>query len=151
MQVAKMPFGRGAAPRVDPEQIASNDNRYHCHYLLIIVTIMNLTPSMTGIATPDPLKFAFSAKTSAHASRGGMRPFPLDEAGWQSWWQRESEAEERALYIHIPFCRKRCSFCNFFENGANPARINCYVNALCASLAQAADTPLAQSMPFPAA
>lgn len=101
---------------------------------------MNLTPSMTGIATPDPLKFAFSAKTSAHASRGGMRPFPLDEAGWQSWWQRESEAEERALYIHIPFCRKRCSFCNFFENGANPARINRYVNALCASLAQAADT-----------
>ncbi len=145
-----MPFGRGAAPRVDPEQIASNDNRYHCHYLLIIVTIMNLTPSMTGIATPDPLKFAFSAKTSAHASRGGMRPFPLDEAGWQSWWQRESEAEERALYIHIPFCRKRCSFCNFFENGANPARINRYVNALCASLAQAADTPLAQSMPFSA-
>ncbi len=111
---------------------------------------MNLTPSMTGIATPDPLKFAFSAKTSAHASRGGMRPFPLDEAGWQSWWQRESEAEERALYIHIPFCRKRCSFCNFFENGANPARINRYVNALCASLAQAADTPLAQSMPFSA-
>ena len=81
---------------------------------------MILTPSMTGIASPDPLKFAFSAKTSAHASRGGMRPFPLDEAGWQSWWQRESEAEERALYIHIPFCRKRCSFCNFFENGANP-------------------------------
>lgn len=145
-----MPFGRGAAPRVDPEQIASNDNRYHCHYLLIIVTIMNLTSSMTGIATPDPLKFAFSAKTSAHASRGGMRPFPLDEAGWQSWWQRESEAEERALYIHIPFCRKRCSFCNFFENGANPARINRYVNALCTSLAQAADTPLAQSMPFSA-
>ena len=70
--------------------------------------------------------------------------------GWQSWWQRESEAEERALYIHIPFCRKRCSFCNFFENGANPARINRYVNALCASLAQAADTPLAQSMPFSA-
>lgn len=111
---------------------------------------MNLTPSMTGIASPDPLKFAFSAKTSAHASRGGMRPFPLDETGWQGWWQRESDAQERALYIHIPFCRKRCSFCNFFENGANPARINRYINALCGSLAQAADTPLVQSMAFSA-
>ncbi|HEH9426414.1 TPA: heme anaerobic degradation radical SAM methyltransferase ChuW/HutW [Aeromonas sobria] len=111
---------------------------------------MNLTPSMTGIASPDPLKFAFSAKTSAHASRGGMRPFPLDEAGWQGWWQRESDAQERALYIHIPFCRKRCSFCNFFENGANPARINRYINALCGSLAQAAETPLVQSMTFSA-
>jgi putative heme utilization radical SAM enzyme HutW len=111
---------------------------------------MNLTPSMTGIASPDPLKFAFSAKTSAHASRGGMRPFPLDEAGWQGWWQRESDAQERALYIHIPFCRKRCSFCNFFENGANPARINRYINALCGSLAQAAETPLVQSMAFSA-
>ncbi|MGL5323375.1 MAG: heme anaerobic degradation radical SAM methyltransferase ChuW/HutW [Aeromonas sp.] len=111
---------------------------------------MLLTPSMIGIASPDPLKFAFSAKTSAHASRGGMRPFPLDEAGWQSWWQRVSEAEERALYIHIPFCRKRCSFCNFFENGANPARINRYVNALCTSLGQAAETPLVQSLPFSA-
>ncbi|ATL92796.1 heme anaerobic degradation radical SAM methyltransferase ChuW/HutW [Aeromonas sp. CU5] len=111
---------------------------------------MNLTPSMTGIASPDPLKFAFSAKTSAHASRGGMRPFTLDEAGWQGWWQRESDAQERALYIHIPFCRKRCSFCNFFENGANPARINRYINALCGSLAQAAETPLVQSMAFSA-
>lgn len=34
MHVAKMASGNGTAPWVDPEQIASNDNRYHCHYLL---------------------------------------------------------------------------------------------------------------------
>ncbi|WP_339330977.1 heme anaerobic degradation radical SAM methyltransferase ChuW/HutW [Aeromonas hydrophila] len=109
-----------------------------------------LTPTMTGLATPDPLKFAFGAKTSAHASRGGMRPLTLDHADWQAWWHSESEADERALYIHIPFCRKRCSFCNFFENGANPARITRYVDALCRTLARAAETPFTQSRPFSA-
>ena len=111
---------------------------------------LQLTPTMTGLDTPDPLKFAFGAKTSAHASRGGIRPFTLDHGGWQAWWQQESEAGERALYIHIPFCRKRCSFCNFFENGANPARMSRYMAALCDSLNRAADTPLAQSRPFSA-
>lgn len=111
---------------------------------------LHLTPTMTGLSTPDPLKFAFSAKTSAHASRGGIRPFSLDDAGWQAWWQQGSQADECALYIHVPFCRKRCSFCNFFENGANPARMSRYMAALCDSLIRAADTPLAQSRPFSA-
>ena len=108
------------------------------------------TPTMTGLATPDPLKFAFGAKTSAHASRGGAGPLTLDDAGWQAWWQRPSEAQERALYIHVPFCRKRCSFCNFFENGANPARMSRYMAALCDQLSRAAKTPLVQSKPFSA-
>ncbi|MGG5825125.1 heme anaerobic degradation radical SAM methyltransferase ChuW/HutW [Aeromonas salmonicida] len=111
---------------------------------------LHLTPTMTGLSTPDPLKFAFSARTSAHASRGGIRPFSLDDAGWQAWWQQGSQADECALYIHVPFCRKRCSFCNFFENGANPARMSRYMAALCDSLIRAADTPLAQSRPFSA-
>lgn len=114
------------------------------------VTTTQLTPTMTGLASPDPLKFAFTAKTSAHASRGGIRPLSLDDAAWQGWWQQPSQAEERALYIHIPFCRKRCSFCNFFENGANPARMSRYMAALCDNLQSAAESPLGQSRPFSA-
>ncbi len=114
------------------------------------MTTLQLSSTMTGLCTPDPLKFAFTAKTSAHASRGGAAPLMLDDAGWQAWWQQESEAKARALYIHIPFCRKRCSFCNFFENGANPARMSRYMEALCGSLRQAAETPLVQSRPFSA-
>ena len=108
------------------------------------------TPTMTGLATPDPLKFAFGTKTSAHASRGGAAPLTLDDAGWRAWWQRPSEAQERALYIHVPFCRKRCSFCNFFENGANPARMSYYMAALCDDLQRAAESPFGQSRPFSA-
>ncbi len=118
----------------------------------MVATVMTplFTPTMTGLATPDPLAFAFTAKTSAHASRGGGGPLMLDEAGWQDWWQQPSEAEARALYIHVPFCRKRCSFCNFFENGANPARMSRYMAALCEQLTRAAETPLVQSRPFSA-
>ncbi|MGY3868062.1 heme anaerobic degradation radical SAM methyltransferase ChuW/HutW [Aeromonas crassostreae] len=111
---------------------------------------MRLTSTMTGRSTPDPLTFAFTAKTSAHASRGAAVPLMLDDAGWRAWWQRPSEAQERALYIHVPFCRKRCSFCNFFENGANPARMSRYMAALCDSLQRAAESPFGQSRPFSA-
>ena len=78
---------------------------YHLHYLQMVATVMTplFTPTMTGLATPDPLAFAFTAKTSAHASRGGAGPLMLDEAGWQAWWQQPSQAEARALYIHVPF------------------------------------------------
>ena len=111
---------------------------------------MILTPTMTGLSSPDPLKFAFTAKIAANASRGGARPLALDDKGWQRWWQEATGARDRALYIHIPFCKKRCSFCNFFENGANPARMSRYMAALCENLRQGAETPLAQSAPFAA-
>lgn len=43
---------------------------------------------------------------------------------------------------------KRCSCCNFFENGTNPARMEAYVTTLCGEIKRRADTPLAQRRPF---
>lgn len=111
---------------------------------------MQFTSTMTGLPSPSPLQFAFSSKSSAHASRRGGRPMQPEHQQWLAWWQQPSQASARALYLHIPFCTKRCSFCNFFENGANPGRIERYVTALCEELERAADTPLAQSRPFEA-
>ncbi|WP_153912995.1 heme anaerobic degradation radical SAM methyltransferase ChuW/HutW [Shewanella sp. TC10] len=109
---------------------------------------MILTSTMTGIASPDPLQHAFKVKSAPHAGRSGSRPLQLNDDLWQQWWQQPTKAEKRALYIHVPFCRKRCSFCNFFENGAKPERISDYMNRLCQQLTIAAQTPLAQSQPF---
>jgi len=109
---------------------------------------MIFTPTMTGISTPEPLKFAFTVKTSAHAGRAGSRPLTLEQNKWEQWWSIDSSAETRALYIHIPFCRKRCSFCNFFENGAKPSRVTKYVDTLCKQLADAATTQFVLSKPF---
>ncbi|MEZ9141600.1 MULTISPECIES: heme anaerobic degradation radical SAM methyltransferase ChuW/HutW [unclassified Shewanella] len=109
---------------------------------------MILTSTMTGIASPDPLQHAFKVKSAPHASRSGSKPIKVDSNLWQQWWHTSTTADKRALYIHIPFCRKRCSFCNFFENGAKPERISDYMASLCQQLTIAAQTPLAQSRPF---
>lgn len=146
MFIGRVVFFRLLKRKLIKNKIKVNEIHYHSHYFMGFAMIF--TPTMTGIATPDPLKFAFTAKTSPHASRGGVRPITVDEVQWTQWWDTESSATTRALYIHIPFCRKRCSFCNFFENGANPARIEKYVNALCDELARAAKTPFIQSQAF---
>lgn len=107
-----------------------------------------LTPAMTGIASPDPLKFAFAVKSAPHAGRSGSQPITLASQQWDHWWNTPTSATQRALYLHIPFCRKRCSFCNFFENGANPAKISRYVDQLSQQLYTAANTEFIQSGEF---
>lgn len=38
------------------------------------------------------------------------------------------------LYIHIPFCRSRCVYCDFYSTVGDEARRHRYVDALCAEL-----------------
>lgn len=35
------------------------------------------------------------------------------------------------IYIHIPFCKKKCIYCDFYSIAANPAVVDEYVSALC--------------------
>ena len=45
------------------------------------------------------------------------------------------------LYLHIPFCKQKCVYCDFYSLAGNEGRMDEYTDALCAHLAQAA--PLA--------
>ena len=80
-----------------------------------------LSPEMTGYSTPDPLRLAFSGKTSAHVNN---RPQPLTPEQQVATWQRlmaePGEAGKRLAYFHIPFCRTHCSYCGFFQNASKP-------------------------------
>ena len=43
--------------------------------------------------------------------------------------------ESPALYLHIPFCRKKCDYCDFFSRGGSRSVPDGYVQALLAEAA----------------
>ena len=47
------------------------------------------------------------------------------------------------LYIHIPFCKAKCVYCDFYSLPHGEDRMDAYTDALCAHLTEAA--PLAAS------
>ncbi|GAB4218572.1 MAG: radical SAM family heme chaperone HemW [Synechococcales cyanobacterium] len=50
----------------------------------------------------------------------------------------------RAIYLHIPFCRQRCHYCDFATGLGTPALIEEYVQVLCQDIARTpqADQPI---------
>ncbi|TXY13691.1 heme anaerobic degradation radical SAM methyltransferase ChuW/HutW [Vibrio mimicus] len=106
--------------------------------------------SILGAETSDPLRFAFKNKHSAHAG-GVVMPVPAHEQTtlWQQVTQQVSQRQQvRCLYIHVPFCRVRCTFCNFFQNAASRQLVDAYFAALMEELKQKAALPWTQTGVF---
>ena len=38
------------------------------------------------------------------------------------------------LYIHVPFCRRKCPYCNFYSIAAEPELLERYTQAVCRNL-----------------
>src|ERR1700679_3238599 len=45
------------------------------------------------------------------------------------------------VYVSVPFCRAKCSFCNFASGVSSPAAIESYVTKLCAQIHSVSTPP----------
>lgn len=114
------------------------------------IDLTQLDDSHFGISTPDPLRFAFTKKHSAHA--GGM-VMPVSPQDQRQIYQSITSVDKqhtlsRCLYIHIPFCRVRCTFCNFFQNAASRQLVDDYFQALLTEIKHKAAMPWTQAGRF---
>lgn len=106
--------------------------------------------TIIGASTPDPLRYSFVAKKGAHAAGSAMPVMPdQKQATLEKMFATEGDkSKKRCLYIHIPFCRVRCTFCNFFQNAASRQLVDSYFEALMTEIKQKAAMPWTQSGTF---
>ncbi|MBF1714903.1 MAG: heme anaerobic degradation radical SAM methyltransferase ChuW/HutW, partial [Selenomonas sp.] len=109
---------------------------------------------LLGTKSENPLGCAFAKKRVVHPGAGGKRMVMDKEEQTRIWAdlmaQTPNPADERAIYIHIPFCDKKCSYCGFFQNFTREEAAHHYVDVLLDELDAAADTPYVQGAPFQA-
>ena len=109
---------------------------------------------LLGTKSENPLGCAFTKKRVVHPGAGGKRMIG-DKAEQAQIWaelmaQTPDPADERAVYIHIPFCDKKCSYCGFFQNFTRAEAAHHYVDVLIDEIEAAADTPYVTGAPFQA-
>ena len=49
-----------------------------------------------------------------------------------------TEKKPLGLYIHIPFCKRKCAYCDFYSLSGAEGRMDDYADALCAHLTEQA-------------
>ena len=109
---------------------------------------------LLGTKSENPLGCAFAKKRVVHPGAGGKRMVMDKEEQTRIWAdlmaQTPHPADERAVYIHIPFCDKKCSYCGFFQNFTREDAVHHYVDILIDEIEAAADRPYVQGAPFQA-
>lgn len=116
------------------------------------IDLNSFDESVLGRHTDDPLRFAFDAKHSAHAGGGSSMVSPQSSTTvLDKLYQTPGRAgDKRCLYIHVPFCRVRCTFCNFFQNAASRRLVDEYFDALMLEIEQKSQFAWTQSAVFQA-
>lgn len=96
-----------------------------------------------GNANTNPLTSAFPHKRVVHAGLNGSMVSPAQSSViWQTLLEKPPERlTEQAAYIHIPFCKTKCLYCGFFQNGSKQDVEDAYIDRLISEMEHDADSP----------
>ena len=96
-----------------------------------------------GLACDNPMSGAFPHKRVVHAGLNGTLISPKES---QSVWDTvmrgaPKRRQMQCAYIHIPFCKTKCTYCGFFQNGTSQSIEDNYIDGLIGELKLASECP----------
>ena len=96
-----------------------------------------------GLACDNPMSGAFPHKRVVHAGLNGTLISPKES---QSVWGTvmcgtPKKGQMQCAYIHIPFCKTKCTYCGFFQNGRSQSIEDNYIDGLIGELKLASESP----------
>ena len=105
-----------------------------------------------GRKAADPLRHAFDVTRVVHAGMNGeMVPPPLAQKTWQDLMHQKVQGHPTQMaYFHIPFCKTKCLYCGFFQNGTDQAAEDAYIKRLIREIEMDAALPRLSGAPIQA-
>src|SRR5206468_132765 len=91
------------------------------------------TPTWGGMEGLRPLHTSPNRKSDVVSCAAMIELLNQTTPIFDDW--RGQPADIRHLYLHIPFCHRRCAYCDFNTYANMDDRMAAYVDALCAELA----------------
>lgn len=96
-----------------------------------------------GLVCDNPMSGAFPHKRVVHAGLNGILISPKES---QSVWDTvmrgtPKRGQMQCAYIHIPFCKTKCTYCGFFQNGTSQSVEDNYIDGLIGELKLASESP----------
>ena len=96
-----------------------------------------------GLVCDNPMSGAFPHKRVVHAGLNGILISPKES---QSVWDTvmrgtPKRGQMQCAYIHIPFCKTKCTYCGFFQNGTSQSIEDNYIDGLIGELKLASESP----------
>lgn len=96
-----------------------------------------------GLECDNPMSGAFPHKRVVHAGLNGTLISPKEsQAVWDTVMSgTPKKGKMQCAYIHIPFCKTKCTYCGFFQNGTSQNIEDQYIDGLIGELKLASESP----------